>query len=281
MILLYSVTIGAAILSLVWGITARPSTARANLMAGLEIPELVKARAGITRSLGQGLRRFLPSSYLKKLDATLVQAGHPRRLDLPRFLGVKLVVFAATLVVGFIVGYPLFGVPVALGLFFLPDYWLATQREARQAAIQGAAADTIDQLTLVVEAGLGFDAALQRVASTNEGPMAVELQRTVDDIRAGVPRDQALRAFADRTRLPDMQQLVTALIQAQKYGVTIAETLRIHSAEVRDKRIQGVEEKAAKLATKMIFPTMICFMPVCIIVLVVPSFIETLNLFPN
>jgi tight adherence protein C len=281
MILLYGVAIAAAILSLVWGITARPPAARANLMAGLDIQEPTKSHTGLTRSLGQGLRRFLPSSYLKSMDTMLVQAGHPYRLDLSKFLGFKLVLFAATLVVSFLVGYPLFGVAVALGVFFLPDYWLAAQREARQAAIQNAAADTIDQLTLVVEAGLGFDAALQRVASTNEGPLAVELQRTVDDIRAGVPRDQALRAFADRTRLPDIQRLVTALIQAQKYGVTIAETLRIQSAELRDKRMQGVEEKAAKLATKMIFPTMLCFMPVCIIVLVAPSFIETFNLFPS
>jgi tight adherence protein C len=195
-------------------------------------------------------------------------------MDLPRLLGVKLLLLFATVIFGILLGYPLWASVAALGLFFFPDYWLATQREARRAAIQNDAADTIDQLTLVVEAGLGFDAALQRVAATNDGPMAVELQRTVDDMRAGVPRDQALRAFADRTDLPDIRQLVTALIQSQKHGVTIAETLRLQSAELRDKRMQGLEEQAAKLATKLIFPTMICFLPVFMIIMVGPSAIE-------
>jgi tight adherence protein C len=234
----------------------------------------VEPRTGLTRSLGQGLRRFLPTSYLKNLETMLVQAGHPNGMDLSKLLGLKLALFAVTIVTSIVLGYPVFGVLGALAVFFVPDYWLATQREARQAAIQEAAADTIDQLTLVVEAGLGFDAALVRVASSSDGPLAIELQRTVDDMRAGVPRDQALRAFADRTRLPDMQQLVSSLIQAQKHGVTIAETLKIQADELRDKRMQGVEEKAAKLATKLIFPTMICFLPVFMVVMVAPSAIE-------
>ena len=274
MIIFYGVAIGAAILCLSWALTARPSAARANLMAGLDLPEAPKSNTSVTRSLGQGLRWLLPTSYLKGLDHSLVQAGHPNGMDLPRLLGLKLVLFFSTVVFGILLGYPLWGALGALALFFVPDYWLATQREARRAAIQNDAADTIDQLTLVVEAGLGFDAALQRVASTNEGPMAVELQRTVDDMRAGVPRDQALRAFAGRTNLPDIQQLVTALIQAQKHGVTIAETLRLQSAELRDKRMQGAEEQAAKLATKLIFPTMICFLPVFMVIMVGPSAIE-------
>jgi tight adherence protein C len=224
--------------------------------------------------LGHGLRRFLPTSYLKNLDTMLIQAGHPNGMDLSKLLGLKLALFAITVVTCIALAYPLFGILGALALFFLPDYWLATQREARQAAIQAAAADTIDQLTLVVEAGLGFDAALVRVASSSDGPLAVELQRTVDDMRAGVPRDQALRAFAGRTRLPEMQQLVSSLIQAQKHGVTLAETLKIQADELRDKRMQAVEEKAAKLATKLIFPTMICFLPVFMVVMVGPSAIE-------
>ena len=113
----------------------------------------------------------------------------------------------------------------ALARFFLPDYWLVTQRETAPGDHPATTPlDTIDQLTLVVEAGLGFDAALQRVASTNDGPWPSSCSARSDDMRAGMPRDQALRAFADRTKLPDIRQLVTALIQAQKHGVTIAET---------------------------------------------------------
>ena len=274
MLIVYGIIIGAAILSLTWGLTTRPAAGRANLFAGLQVATPAKARRGVIPALGHGVRRLLPTGYLRRLDTALRQAAHPSGMDLSRLLGVKLALLLATVLVGIAVGQPLIGLVVALAVFFLPDYWVLTQREARESAIREATADTIDQLTLVVEAGLGFDAALIRVANTNEGPLAKELQRTVDDMRAGVPRDQALRGLADRTRLPEIEQLVSALIQAQRHGVTIAETLRIQSAELRDRRMQGVEEQASKLATKLIFPVMICFMPVFIVVLVAPSAIE-------
>jgi tight adherence protein C len=274
MLIVYGIIIGAAILSLVWGLTARPAPGRANLFGGLEVATSAKPRPRLIPTVGRGVRWLLPTGYLRRLDTALRQAAHPSGMDLSRLLGVKLALVLATVVVGIAVSQPLIGLVVAVALFFLPDYWVLTQREARESAIREATADTIDQLTLVVEAGLGFDAALTRVARTNEGPLAKELQRTVDDMRAGVPRDQALRGLADRTRLPEIEQLVSALIQAQRHGVTIAETLRIQSAELRDRRMQGVEEQASKLATKLIFPVMICFMPVFIVVLVAPSAIE-------
>jgi tight adherence protein C len=140
--------------------------------------------------------------------------------------------------------------------------------------MQSDAADVIDQLTICVEAGLGFDAALARVAGTTEGPLTDEFRHMLSDIRAGVPRAQALRALADRTQIPEVRQLVSALLQAQKHGVSIAETLRIQSAEMRDKRKQRTEERAAKLAVKMIFPIVACFLPVFFIVTVVPAMIS-------
>ena len=118
---------------------------------------------------------------------------------------------------------------------------------------------------------MGFDAALMRVASTNGGPLAAELQHTVSDMRAGVPRDQALRALADRTQIPEIKTLVQALIQAQRHGTPLADTLRIQAAEARDKRKQAIEEQAAKLGTKLIFPTVLLFFPVIFVVLLAPS----------
>jgi tight adherence protein C len=135
------------------------------------------------------------------------------------------------------------------------------------------AADVIDQLTICVEAGLGFDAALARVASTTEGPLTDELRHTLSDIQAGVPRAQALRALSDRAQIVEIRQVVSALLQAQKHGVPLAETLRIQSAEMRLKRKQRTEEKAAKLTVKMIFPIVVCFMPVFLIITVVPAVI--------
>jgi tight adherence protein C len=171
-------------------------------------------------------------------------------------------------------GHPLLALIAAGVMFFLPDYWVVSVRGQRQTAIQADVPDTIDQLTICVEAGLGFDAALARVATTTEGPLADELRHTISDIQAGVPRAQALRALSDRAQIVEIRQLVTALLQAQKHGVPIAETLRIQSTEMRLKRTQRTEEKAAKLTVKMLFPIIVCFVPVFMIISVVPALLS-------
>jgi tight adherence protein C len=215
----------------------------------------------------------LPNALVDGLEVNLVQAGHPGGLDLPRIIGIKITLAATAAVVLLLNGQLLIGVIVATILFFLPDYWVVSLRDDRQQQIQAAAADTIDQLTICVEAGLGFDAALARVAGTTEGPLTDELRHMLSDIGAGVPRAQALRALSDRTQIAEIRQLVTALLQAQKHGVSIAETLRIQSVEMRDKRKQRTEEKAAKLTVKMIFPIVGCFMPVFMIITIVPAIV--------
>jgi tight adherence protein C len=258
-----------------WGLTARPSAARGNLFAGL--PQLAAPPAkstSIVRRLGERTRRLLPSPLVDGLEVKLVQAGHPYGLDLPRLLGIKVTLAALSAFLLVIFGQPIFAVLAGGLLFFLPDYWVLSVRDKRQAAMQGDAADIIDQLTICVEAGLGFDAALARVATTTEGPLTDELRHTLSDIQAGVPRSQALRALSDRAQIVEIRQLVTALLQAQKHGVPMAETLRIQSAEMRLKRKQRTEEKAAKLTVKLIFPIVLCFLPVFVIITVVPALIS-------
>jgi tight adherence protein C len=200
-----------------------------------------------------------------------VQAGHPHGLDLPRLLGIKITLAAMALMGLLLYGQVVLAVIAAAVLYFLPDYWVLSVRDDRQNRIQVDAADMIDQMTICVEAGLGLDAAIARVAATTNGPLAEELRRTMNDIRAGVPRAQALRALADRTQTPEIRQLVTALLQAQKHGVPLAETLRVQSTQMRLKRTQRTEEKAAKLTVKMLFPIILCFLPVFMIVIMVPS----------
>jgi tight adherence protein C len=272
MIILFGAAIGVAILSVTWGITAKPPAARANLFADLPQPKAAESKlVNLMRSLGKSALRVIPKPLTQGLNNNLVQAGHPRGLDMGRLIGMKVVL--ALVFGGFFVavGQPVWGVVFALLGFFGPDYWVASEKDKRQAMMRDAAADTIDQLTIVVEAGLGFDAALLRVASTNDGPLAAELRHTVSDMRAGVPRDMALKGLADRTRIAEIRQLVVALTQAQRHGTPLADTLRVQSAELRDKRTQRVEEKAAKLGTKMIFPIVFCFMPVFFIIILVPA----------
>lgn len=266
--------IGAFVL--LWsGITARPSTARANLFAGLAAPPAPPSKlAGGLRSLGETTRRLLPNPLVDGLEVNLVQAGHPRGLDLARILGAKVSLAGLGFLLFIINGKLLFALVAAAALFFLPDYYVASVKTKRQAALQADAADTIDQLTICVEAGLGLDAALARVAKTGSGPLTDELRHTMSDIQAGVPRAQALRALADRTQVVEIRHVVSALLQAQKHGVPMAETLRIQSAEMRTKRKQRTEEKAAKLTVKMIFPMVVCFLPVFVIISVAPSLIS-------
>jgi tight adherence protein C len=227
--------------------------------------------------VGQTTRRILPRPLVDGLEVNLVQAGHPHGLDLARIIGIKVVLAGTTALMLLLAGKPVVALIAGGLLFFLPDYWVLTMRDKRQVAMQAAVADTIDQMTICVEAGLGFDAALARVATTTEGPLTEELRHTISDIRAGVPRTQALRMLADRAQIVEVRQLVTALLQAQKHGVPIAQTLRTQSAEMRMKRKQRTEEKAAKLTVKMLFPIIVCFVPVFMIVTAGPAFLSLGN----
>lgn len=270
-----SMALVAAIGMLWWGVTARPSPARANLLAGLGEPESESsALEELMRRLGGTTRRILPNALVDGLEVNLVQAGYPRGLDLPRILGIKITLAAIPGGLLLLNGQVLLAVIAAGLLYFLPDYWLLSTRDERQKRIGADAADVIDQLTICVEAGLGLDAAIARVASTTQGPLTEELRHTMSDIRAGVPRMQALRALSDRVQLPEISQLVSALLQAQKHGVPMADTLRIQSAQMRLKRTQRTEEKAAKLTVKMLFPIILCFVPVFVIIILVPSLIS-------
>jgi tight adherence protein C len=263
-----------------WSFAARPSAARTNLFAGLpQVAPNTPKKPTAMRRLGERTRKLLPNALVDGLEVKLVQAGHPHGLDLARLLGIKIALAAIAALGMLALGRPVFAPIVAGALFFLPDYWVLTVRDKRQAAMQSAAADTIDQLTICVEAGLGFDAALSRVAATTEGPLTDELNRTLSDIQAGVPRGQALRALADRAQIVEIRQLVSALAQAQKHGVPIAESLRIQSGEMRLKRKQRTEEKAGKMAVKMIFPIVVCYMPVFMIITVTPSIISLARTF--
>ncbi|WP_420451487.1 type II secretion system F family protein [Ilumatobacter sp.] len=273
-LVLGAVAVVGSLVVLWWSLSARPSPAQANLLAGMAgtappPPPLVAAM----RRVGERTRRALPNRLVDGLEVNLVQAGHPGGLDLPRVLGIKLSLAVVAALVPVVTGHPVLAAVAGVVAFFLPDYWVLSMRDRREAAIRSDAADIIDQMTICVEAGLGFDAALARVASTTDGPLTDELRRTLSDIGAGVPRTRALRALADRTRIVEIRQLVSALLQAQKHGVSLAETLRVQAAELRLKRSQRTEEKAAKLAVKLIFPIVVCFLPVFFIVTLVPALI--------
>ncbi len=140
-------------------------------------------------------------------------------------------------------------------------------------------ADTLDQMTIAVEAGLGFESAMARAGRNGKGPLAEELVRTLQDIAVGQPRRDAYLALAERTGVPDLRRFIRAVVQADAYGVSIADVLRTQAQEMRLKRRQRAEEKAMQIPVKVIFPLILCILPTLFIVLLGPAVLRIIGIF--
>lgn len=220
-----------------------------------------------------------PASRQDQMRQLISAAGHPYNLTVSGVIAAKFVCagIAGGLGVLVIFGllkmeFPLFllvaGPPV-LG-WILPDRWLKQKAGSRQAQIGNSIPDFIDLLTICLDAGLSFDGALVRVGEKVEGPLAEELTVMLTEIRYGRPRIDAMTALAERADVEDMSAFVNAVVQSQKLGVALGETVRIQAAEIRRRRRQAAEEKAAQASLKMLFPMIGCIFPTLFIVLMGP-----------
>lgn len=280
---------------LVWVLLSGPDAARrravANLHRGLETGSSSGAEADpLSPAEGRGLgtlaRRILPVGGLQRLDRMLARAGRPAAWPLDRLLAVKLVLPMLAAVLGFLY---LRASPSTLSVsvvaaallvtFFLPELLLHSRAEERSKQIGLELADTLDQMTIAVEAGLGFDQAMQRAGRNGKGPLAEELVRTLQDVSVGRPRRAAYADLAERTGAADLRRFIRAVIQADTYGVAVADTLRTQAAEMRMKRRQRAEEKAMQIPVKVIFPLMLCILPVLFIVLMGPAVMDIVAAF--
>ena len=231
-------------------------------------------------------RRLTPRGSIRMLEKLLSRAGRPPGWSLDRLLVLKLALGlgVGALSVLFIRSAegPL---PVLLGLattvvcYFLPELLLHSRGQERSQAIQLELADTLDQMTIAVEAGLGFDSAMSRAGKNGTGPLAEELVRTLQEIQVGQTRRQAYESLATRTDVPDLRRFVRAIIQADAYGISIADVLRTQAAEMRMKRRQRAEEKAMQIPVKVIFPLILCILPVLFIVLLGPTAMNMMEAF--
>ena len=231
-------------------------------------------------------RRLTPTAYEAKLDRWLSLAGRPVSLPLERLIIAKpLLAFA-----GALVGLLMFSrAPsphvIALGLFltallyFLPDLLVYNKGIKRQQEIELELPNTLDQLLISVEAGLGFESAMARAGGYGGGALAQELMRTLQDIQVGRPRQEAYDAMAQRSSVQDLRSFVRAIVQADKYGIGIAKVLRTQAKQARVKRRQRAEEKAMKLPVKVLFPLLLCIFPVLFIVLLGPAAIKIVEAF--
>jgi tight adherence protein C len=236
---------------------------------------------GATRGLGN----LLPKSLLAGVEKKLVAAGEP--MNLQGFLTMVLVSSIAatgfgiliTFVVGSQLGMMQFAILGGLAFigFYMPFYIVNSRAKQRQHAIIKSLPDAFDLITTCVEAGLGLDAALSRVAEKVQGPFAAELSRSLREIALGKTRRDALKELGDRTQVPDLMQFTNAVIQAEAMGSSIGQVLRVQSDQLRVRRRQRAEEQAYKAPVKMLFPLVICIFPTLFIVILGPAIITIMN----
>jgi len=269
---------------------ARPQTlavqARDNLTRGIALS--ADRTSGRARSaLGVRLVTWLtPDGTVARLDRLAGRAGRPADWPVSKLVAAKLVLLAVAGGLGVLVVSAnvsalnlLMVLAVTLVAYFVPELLLYSRGQERQEAIGLELADTLDQMTIAVEAGLGFESAMSRAGKNGKGPLAEELVRTLQDIAVGQPRREAYLALAERTGAPDLRRFIGAVVQADAYGVSIADVLRTQAQEMRLKRRQRAEEKAMQIPVKVIFPLILCILPTLFIVLLGPAAMDMMAAF--
>ncbi|MBB1022263.1 type II secretion system F family protein [Dietzia sp. E1] len=256
--------------------------------AGVALPapsEPGSPAAGDAR-LGELARRVTPASAVRRLERLIARAGRPDGWTLERLLVAKLVLPVVVVLLGLMVlrSRPepmllLLILGTAAVCHFLPELLLTSRSQERNEEIQLELADTLDQMTIAVEAGLGFDSAMARAGRNGTGPLAQEFIRTLQEIQVGQLRRTAYENLAQRTDVPDLRRFVRAIIQADAYGISVADVLRTQASEMRLKRRQRAEEKAQQVPVKVIFPLLVCILPVLFIVLLGPTAINMMEAF--
>ena len=245
----------------------------------------------ILQALSKLVSRNTPGNVMDTAQKRLLHAGNPNNLTVADFMGIKgLVAFllaALGLAIGIVTGASvLFDLLIFLLLgglgFLLPDFWLGSKVRQRRNQIQKALPDAIDLLSISVEAGLGFDAAMNRLVEKTRSELAYEFARVISEMRVGVPRRDALKSLADRTGVQDLSVFVTAIVQAEQLGASIVSVLRIQSNEMRIRRRQRAEVLAHQAPIKMLFPMAFLIFPPMFVVILGPAIPTVAHLFlPN
>lgn len=241
----------------------------------------------VDRALGVG-KKLTPADHNDRIRHKLEVAGNPPGWTVDRVTSLKFIGFVVMLVLSLIIAL-LFGFGLGLMLVFCigaavvgymgPNMYLYQKGYDRTNAMQRAMPDALDLLTISVESGLGFDAALAQVARNTDGPLADEFARVLQEMQIGMGRGAALRALGDRTHVDEVKGFVSAMVQADALGIPIAQVLRVQSREIRVKRRQRAEEKAQKVAVKILVPLIFCILPCLFIAVLGPAGISMFESF--
>lgn len=264
------------------------SPAADELVAEAELPFTERVLAPLqARALRVG-RRMTGADKAERIRHKLDLAGNPRDWTVDRVISLK-VMAAIVLPVSALVYSWALGLSLNLTLiltiaglaigFFAPDLYLYQKAYDRSEAIKRTLADAVDLLTISVEAGLGFDAALQQVARNTDGPLAEEFSRVLREMQLGKGRSESLKALTERTNVDDLKAFVGAMVQADAFGISIGQVLRVQSSEMRLKRRQYAEMKAQQVPVKIMVPLVLCVLPCLFVAVIGPAALELIGFF--
>ena len=253
----------------------------------MQMPFMDRFVKPLLKQLSNAISHLTPSGALEGMQRQIRYAGLSNRMQVSDFIGLRgialLIGSGLAIAIGVLTNQGLVALIILVlilgGVAYLfPTLWLRQQISRRRAQILRALPDAIDLLTISVEAGLGFDQALARVVSKSENALTREFARVIAEMRVGVTRRDALRALVERTGVDDLSTFISAIIQAEQLGASIANVLRIQSAEMRVRRRQHVQRQAQTAPIKMLFPmAFLIFPPIFIVVLgpAIPGIVKT------
>lgn len=231
-------------------------------------------------------RRFTGADSAERIRRKLDLAGNPAGLTVDRVLSGKvmcaglgalvLFLFALMLHQTFMMTIVFVAAGLALG-FFAPNFYLYQISYNRSEELRDSLADAVDLMTISVEAGLGFDAAVQQVARNTDGPLAEEFARMLREMQLGQGRSEALRGLAERTNLDEIRSFVSSMVQADSFGIPIAQVLRVQSSEMRVKRRQRAEHKAQQVPVKITIPLIFCILPCLFVMIMGPAVLQIMD----
>jgi tight adherence protein C len=273
-------------LAAVQAIHAVPNPMQQELVKPFGERVLAPGMARLTR-LG---RRFSPSDQLGRIRHRLELAGNPPAWDVDRILAFKVLGVLAGGVLGLALPLLLggglltvvgFAILFAVTGYFAPNMALYQVAYNRRERMRRDLPDALDLMTISVEAGLAFDAALAQVARNTTGPLAEEFFRVLQEMQIGLGRSEAMRALGERTDLPELRGFITSMVQAESFGIPIAQVLRVQAREMRVKRTQRAEELAQKVPVKILFPLIFCILPALFVVILGPATITIFTSFTS
>jgi tight adherence protein C len=253
-----------------------------DLSVDLDVAFVDRVLKPSVEKIAQTATKILPQKSIAEIQQQLLMAGNPMRLNtfLTFWAAMMVVVGMLFLMVFATLSAPLFPHKIALGavLFFIgysyPRMWLKSKVKAKQKLVIKALPDALDLITTCVEAGLGLDAALQRVAEKSDGPLAEELQKMLRDVSMGKLRREAMSELSERIGVEELTNFINSIIQAEQLGVGIAQVLRVQSDQLRTARRQRAERSAHEAPIKMLFPLVLFIFPAFLMVILGPAVIR-------